>query len=65
MRDLLSKEHCYDKVHTLLMKGIAYPFYRQLLQYGLSHLSHTPRPLFLEEILSHPDKMFEKSEPPL
>ena len=27
--------------------------------------SHTPRPLILEEILSPPDKMFEKSEPPL
>ena len=46
MRDLLSKEHYYDKVHTLLMKGIAYPFYRQLLQYGLSHLTHPPSTIF-------------------
>ena len=52
MKGLLSKEHYCDKIHTLLMKSIAYP-----------HSMDNPPPLFLQENLDPPSMIFQKSQP--
>ena len=58
MKDLLSKEHYYYKVHTSLMKSSTYPlsFYRQPLASIWIAL------YFYKKILIHPSKIFQQSQ---
>ena len=60
MKDLLSKEHYYYKIHTVLMKSSSY-----LLFYGQPPcMGYTPS--FLQENLDPPPSLiFEKSQPPI
>ena len=57
MKDLLSKEHYCHKIHTLLMKSIAYPS-------PCTDPPPTPAPPFLQENLDLPPSMIFKNPKP-
>ena len=63
MRDLLSKEHYWYKIHTLLMKSSAYPLLQSTALYGLPARPPGPpfprAPSFLQENLDPPSINFK------
>ena len=53
MKDLLSKEHFYHKIHTLLIKSSAYPPF-----IDNPYMDSSPEP-------PYPSIVIEKSQPPI
>ena len=58
MKDLLSKEHYCCKIHTLVMKSIAYP----PPPLSIDDLPHMDAPHFYKKILIPPSMIFQKSQ---